>query len=216
MVLTPWRRPAPTPWLERHESPLTRGRKPLTSATGSGHALVEGWCCVMDLISRETWGLVHGMGFGALFLIAFAGGLAELHLLRPTMETPSGLRISARRIGVGVTSMAVVAWATVITGTWVVYPGYREMVPTSPRSVLLADPSTDAWHTFGMEWKEHVAWLSPMLATVVAFIVVYYGSALARNDRLRRTAMTLFILAFAVAAVAGALGALITKAAPVL
>jgi ABC-type multidrug transport system permease subunit len=55
-----------------------------------------------------------------------------------------------------------------------------------------------------------------MLATVVAFIVVYYGTALARNDRLRRTAMTLFILAFAVAAVAGAFGALITKAAPVL
>ena len=170
----------------------------------------------MDLISRETWGLVHGMGFGALFLLAFAGGLAELHLLRPTTETPSGLRTSARRIGLGVTSMAVVAWATVITGTWVVYPWYRERVPTSPRSVLLADPSTAFWHTFGMEWKEHVAWLSPMLATVVAFIVVYYGSALARNDRLRRTAMTLFILAFAVAAVAGALGALITKAAPVL
>ena len=170
---------------------------------------------MMDLTSRETWGIVHGMVFGALFLIAFAGGLAELHLLRPTMETPSGLRISARRIGVGVTSMAVVAWATVITGTWVVYPWYRERVPTSPRSVLLADPSTEFWHTFGMEWKEHVAWLSPMLATVVAFIVVYYGAALARNDRLRRTAMTLFILAFALAAVAGVFGALITRAAPV-
>ena len=169
----------------------------------------------MELSSRETWGLVHGMVFGALFLLAFAGGLAELHLLRPTTETPSGLRISTRRIGVGVTSMAVVAWATVITGTWVVYPWYREKVPTSPRSVLLADPSTEFWHTFGMEWKEHVAWLSPMLATVVAFIVVYYGVALARNDRLRRTAMALFILAFAVAAVAGAFGALITKAAPV-
>jgi hypothetical protein len=111
--------------------------------------------------------------------------------------------------------MAVVAWVTVITGTWIVYPDYREQVPTSPRSVLLADPATEAWHTFGMEWKEHVAWLSPMLATVVAFIVLYYGVALARNDRLRRTAMTLFILAFATAAVAGALGALITNEAPI-
>jgi hypothetical protein len=170
----------------------------------------------MELTDRETWGLLHGMVLGALFLLAFAGGLAELHLLRPTTETPSGLRFSARRIGVGVTSMAVVAWATVITGTWVVYPWYREKIPTSPRSLLLADPSTEAWHTFGMEWKEHVAWLSPLLATVVAFIVVYYGPALARNDKLRRTAMTLFILAFAIAAVAGAFGALITKAAPVL
>jgi hypothetical protein len=152
------------------------------------------------------------MVLGALFLIAFAGGLVEFYLLRPT---PSGLRMSGRRIGVGVTSMAVVAWATVITGTWVIYPWYRERVPTSPRSVLLADPSTEFWHTFGMEWKEHVAWLSPMLATVVAFVVVYYGPALARNDRLRHTAMTLFILAFLVAAVAGVFGSLITQIAPV-
>jgi hypothetical protein len=169
----------------------------------------------MELTGPEFWALVHGMVLGALFLVAFAGGLAELYLLRPTAETPSGLRFAARRIGVGVTAMAVVAWLTVITGTWVVYPGYREMVPTSPRSVLLADPSTDAWHTFGMEWKEHVAWLSPMMATVVAFIVLYYGVGLARNDLARRTAMTLFILAFVTAAVAGLFGALITKAAPI-
>ncbi|MGH3465653.1 MAG: hypothetical protein ACRDP9_29635 [Kribbellaceae bacterium] len=169
----------------------------------------------MELTSREWWGLVHGMVLGALFLLAFAGGLAELHALRPATETAAGLRRSARRIGLGVTSMAVVAWATVISGTWVVYPWYRERVPTSPRSVLLSDPSTEQWHTFGMEWKEHIAWLSPMLATAVAFIVVYYGSGLARNDRLRRTAMALFVVAFVAAAVAGAFGALITKSAPV-
>jgi len=66
-----------------------------------------------------------------------------------------------------------------------------------------------------MEWKEHIAWLSPMLATVVAFLVLYYGASMARNDRLRRTAMALFVVAFATAAVAGAFGALITKSAPV-
>jgi hypothetical protein len=66
-----------------------------------------------------------------------------------------------------------------------------------------------------MEWKEHVAWLSPILATVVAFIVVYYGTNLIRHDRVRRTAITLYVLSFALAAVAGTLGALITKSAPV-
>ena len=30
----------------------------------------------MHLTDREWWGLIHGMGFGALFLLAFAGGLA--------------------------------------------------------------------------------------------------------------------------------------------
>jgi len=38
---------------------------------------------------------------------------------------------------------------------------------------------------------------------------------LATNNRLRRVTMAVFVLAFAFAAVAGALGALITKAAPV-
>jgi hypothetical protein len=32
----------------------------------------------MELTNREFWGLIHGMGFGALFLLAFAGGLAGL------------------------------------------------------------------------------------------------------------------------------------------
>ena len=67
-----------------------------------------------------------------------------------------------------------------------------------------------------MEWKEHVAWFSPILATVVAYIVWKYGSELANNSRLRRISMILFIVAFAIAAIAGLLGALITKAAPIL
>jgi hypothetical protein len=66
-----------------------------------------------------------------------------------------------------------------------------------------------------MEWKEHMAWLSPMLATAVAFIVLYYGDQLIRHRRVRRTAITLFVLAFAFAAMAGAFGAFITKVAPV-
>jgi hypothetical protein len=169
----------------------------------------------MELTSREWWGLIHGMVLGSLFLLAFAGGLAELHSLRPATETGAGLRRSARRLGLGVTTMAVAAWGTVITGTWVVYPWYREKIPSSPKSLLLANPSTEKWHTFGMEWKEHLAWLSPMLATAAAFLVLYYGAAMARNDRLRRVAMALFIVAFASAAVAGAFGALITKSAPV-
>jgi hypothetical protein len=169
----------------------------------------------MELTTREWWGLIHGMIFGTLFLLAFAGGLAELFALRPTTETPVGLRASVRRIGVGVTSMAVLAWLTVISGTWIVYPWYRESNKDSARSTLLADPSTADWHKFGMEWKEHVAWLSPILATVVAFIVLTYRGALATNNRLRRTTLVLFVLAFGFAAVAGALGALITKAAPV-
>lgn len=169
----------------------------------------------MELSYREWWALVHGMVLGGLFLLAFAGGLAELHALRPSTETPSGLRTSVRRIRIGITSMAVIAWFTVITGTWIVYPWYRDPAADSPRSRLLADAASEGWHSFAMEWKEHIAWISPILATVAAFLVWYYGPALARNDLLRRTTMVLFVLAFVVAGVAGAFGALITKAAPV-
>jgi hypothetical protein len=104
----------------------------------------------------------------------------------------------------------------VITGTWIVYPWYREDIPKSPRSRLLANPDTADWHRFGMEWKEHVAWLSPLLATAVAFIVLYYGTQLIRHERARRIALVLFVLAFVFAAIAGAFGAFITKVEPVL
>jgi hypothetical protein len=169
----------------------------------------------MNLTDREVWTLVHGMVLGAVFLLAFAGGLEALYSLRPRESTPSAIVDRVRRLKVGVVSMAVAAWGTVITGTWVVYPWYREDIPDSPRSLLLADPDLEEWHHFAMEWKEHVAWLSPVLATAVAFIVLYYGTNLARHDRVRKTTLTLFVLAFLFAAVAGLFGALITKAAPV-
>jgi hypothetical protein len=152
---------------------------------------------------------------GALFLLGFAGGLEGLYSLRPQLLSAEGIRDRSRRLRVGVVTMAVAAWGTVLTGTWVVYPWYRNPAPSSPRSMLLADPGLADWHHFGMEWKEHIAWISPILATVVAFIVVYHGAGLVRHDRVRRTALTLFVLAFVMAAVAGLFGALITKAAPI-
>jgi hypothetical protein len=170
----------------------------------------------MSFTEREWWTLIHGMGFGALFLLGFAGGLAGLYSLRPGLLTQAGVQERMMRLRVGVVAMAAAAWGTVITGTWIVYPWYREAIPSSPRSTLLADPNTVEWHHFGMEWKEHVAWISPILATVVAFIVLYYGTTLIRHDRVRRTAMLLFVLAFLFAGVAGAFGAFITKVAPII
>ena len=170
----------------------------------------------MSLTHHEFWTLLHGMGLGAVYLLGFTAGVVGLWSLRPYQMTVEGIRHKARRLKIGVTAMAVAAWGTVLTGTWIVYPWYRQDVPDSPRSVLLSDPATAQWHHFGMEWKEHVAWLSPILATAVAFIVLYYGPGLIRHDRLRRTALLLFVLAFAFAAVGGLFGALITKAAPLL
>jgi hypothetical protein len=169
----------------------------------------------MHLSNHEWWGLIHGMGFGAVFLLAFSGALAGLYSLRPELVTAAGVTERMRRLRIGVVAMALAAWGTVITGTWVVYPWYRDKSLTSPKSILLSNPDTKDWHNFAMEWKEHIAWLSPIVATAVAFIVLYYGTNLIRHNRVRNTAIALLVLSFAFAAVAGTMGALITKSAPV-
>lgn len=169
----------------------------------------------MSVTVRELWTVLHGLIFGSLFLLAFAGGLAGLYSLRPELVTAAGIKERLRRLLAGTWVMAVVAWITVLTGTYVVYPWYRARIPTSPRSLLLANPATAKWHTFGMEWKEHIGWFAPILATSVAFLVAYYGTQLADDSRLRKAALWLFILAFIAAGIAGLFGAFLNKVAPI-
>jgi len=169
----------------------------------------------MEFSGREFWGLIHGMGAGAVFLLAFAGGLAGLWSLKPELVTEAGLAERIRRLKIGTWIMAAAAWVTVFTGTWIVYPWYRDPAPDSPKSLLLANPNTANWHEFAMEWKEHIAWLAPLLATAVAFAVTYYGKDLIKHQGVRRALMVFFTLAIVFAGVAGLFGALITKVEPV-
>jgi hypothetical protein len=176
---------------------------------------------VMELTAREIWAVIHGMMLGSLFLLAYAGDLAELINLGSEWATESGIAKRVHRLMAGTWIMAIVAWLTVITGTWIVYPWYRAKPPTGadltafPRSFLLTKPTTAGWHTFGMEWKEHVAWLAPILATAVAYMVTRYGARLAKDGQVRRAVIVLFTVAFLAAAVAGLFGAFINKAAPI-
>jgi hypothetical protein len=176
----------------------------------------------MQLTDREFWAVIHGLILGTLFLLAFSGGLAGLFSLKQAYLTSEGVQERTPRLLVGGWVMAIVAWLTVITGTWIVYPWYRAPVPEGvtnladyPRNLLLANPNLSAWHTFGMEWKEHIAWIAPMLATSVAFVILYYGVQLVRRQELRWPLILFFTLAFGAAGIAGMFGAFITKAAPV-
>src|SRR5215216_7591254 len=121
----------------------------------------------MEFTNRETWTLIHGLILGTFFLLAFGGGLAGLWSLRTEYVTPAGLSERLRRLQIGTTAMAVAAWATVITGTWIVYPWSRESLAgesldacarlqapddnCSPRDFLLSNASgqTSDWHEFG-------------------------------------------------------------------
>ena len=181
----------------------------------------------MEFTQKELFTILHGLVLGTAFLLAFAGGFAGLWSLKERLLTAEGVRERMPRITIGTSVMAIVAWLTVITGTFIAYPWYRAAPPKGtdltnpagladyPRYLLLAQEKTAQWHEFGMEWKEHVAWIAPLLATVVAFIAIYYGPQLVKRNDVRRILLVLFVLAFGAAGIAGLFGAFITKAAPV-
>lgn len=188
----------------------------------------------MELTSREWWAVIHGLFLGTLFLLAFAGGLAGLWSFRPGLITTKGIKERVTRINVGLGVMAAAAWATVITGTWIVYPWYRAKLagdefekcadlvrPAAecwPRDFLLSNVAgnTEALHMFGMEWKEHVAWAAPFLATSAFLLFLYFGPRIVARPWLRTALIVMLVGAFAAAAVAGAYGAFINKAAPII
>jgi hypothetical protein len=176
----------------------------------------------MIMNSHEVWMAVHGMVFGFIFLLGFSGALYAIYSMKAEWLTVEGMTRTVNNVKVYLWALAISAWVAVFTGAYIVYPWYRATPPSGttdltnfPKALLVANPSLAFWHNFGMEWKEHVAFLAPIAATVVAFIVSYYGPQLARKVGERRAVMVFFILAFVTAAAAGVFGAFITKAAPV-
>lgn len=177
----------------------------------------------MEITVREFWTELHGILFGAAYLLAFTGGFVALWDFRSDWIAEASVKRAARRLMFWTWTMALLAWLTVLVGTYVVYPWYRAKPPAGtngialthyPRSLLLSNPRTADWHEFGMEWKEHIAWLVPILATSVAFLVTTHYRRIAADSFLRKSILALYTAAFFVASIAGVLGALINKAAP--
>src|SRR4051794_8634595 len=98
----------------------------------------------MELSFRELWTVLHGMVFGAIYLIAFGGGVAGLYSLTPKLVTEAGIVERMKRLKIGLWIMAATAWITVIRGTWIVYVWYRAVPEVGadlshfPRAFLLA------------------------------------------------------------------------------
>ena len=167
--------------------------------------------------TREVWTLIHGVVLGGFFFLAFGAAFAALWSMREKLLTPEGLEVRVRRLRAGLWILAAVCWLTAASGTFIVYPWYRDKSdPQSPRSLLKADPQLAAWHSVGMEWKEHVAWIAPLLVTAVAAVLAAYGPEIARRDELRRACLVLISAAFVAAATAGFIGVMLNKYAPVL
>lgn len=173
----------------------------------------------MELSAREIWTTMHGMIYGALFLLLFAGAVADLYDFSQTWTTEAGTAAKTKRLKWGLWGMALLAWVTVISGTWFIYIWYRAKpvaganLADYPRYFLLSKPETEKWHSFAMEWKEHVTWIAPLILTSVAYTAQSYGSALRDQPRMRKTLLALLVIAFFAAAAGGVLGALINKIA---
>jgi hypothetical protein len=176
----------------------------------------------MEITTRELWTLMHGMGFGALYLMACSGALIELYRCATPSGSGSTTSTHERLVKFYLIAMAVLAWAAVLTGAYIIYPWYRAAPPPGtvdlsmfPQRLLMSSPTTIGWHSLGMEWKEHVAWFAPISITMVAFVFAKYGRDLANHRQLRAAVLCFAVASFVAAGVAGFFGAMIDKHAPV-
>jgi magnesium-transporting ATPase (P-type) len=173
----------------------------------------------MVITDRELWTVIHGMLLGAIFFMAFSGIWVSLWSLHP--ERTAGVVQRVRGLKIAGWATAIILWLTVFTGTYIVYPWYRAKPPEGadltqfPRSYLLASPDRAGWHNFGMEWKEHVAWLAPILVTAVAYIISRYGVKLVEEEKIRKAVILVFTIALIAALAAVVFGAFLNKAAPI-
>ncbi len=175
----------------------------------------------MEISERGLWTLIHGMGFGALFLLTCSGAILELWWGYGKDSAPAAAKQeSFFRVYLG--TMAALAWLTVFTGAYVIYPWYRAAPPPEtaqltgfPQYLLQSSPGTSAWHSLGMEWKEHVAWLAPISMTMAFAVFLQYGRSLRGHPQLRNAVLGFVLVSFVSAGIAGFFGAMIDKTAPV-
>ena len=174
----------------------------------------------MEISTHDLWTVLHGMGLGALFMLAFSGAITELYA-----TSAPGARASSREqtmLFFYLAAMVILAWAVVFSGAYIVYPWYRAVPPAGvtdladyPRRLLLSSGKTSEWHNIGMEWKEHVAWLAPIAMTMVAYVTWKYRQAIVKPTHLRDAVLVFALAAFFATGVAGAFGAFLNKYAPV-
>jgi|ERR1700678_1811448 len=176
----------------------------------------------MEITVRGLWTLIHGMGFGALYLLACSGALVELY--RFTSSSVPSEPTSAQEffLRAYLITMVVLAWVAVLTGAYIIYPWYRATPPpgiidlsTFPQRLLMSNPNSIGWHSFGMEWKEHVAWFAPISITMVTSVFIRYGRDLKNHRQLRGAVLCFALASFVAAGVACFFGAMTNKYAPV-
>jgi hypothetical protein len=177
----------------------------------------------MLFTENSLWTMIHGIAFGGGALLGLGAALFAFHAIRADDVLSAGTPKTARSIGLLTSFVALMLWLTVIAGTYIVFPTYRETPPEGatdllryPRAYLLGDPDTAWLHAFAMETKEHVPWIAAMVATAIAFVAMRYRATLLSDRSLRRMTMVLLAICFLLVAYISLLGVFINKVAPVL
>jgi hypothetical protein len=73
--------------------------------------------------------------------------VAGLRSLRPEWAMVAGIQERLRRLNAGTWIVAVVAWLTVITGTYIVYPWYRAKAPPRVPPICPSSLGRTCWPT---------------------------------------------------------------------
>jgi len=173
----------------------------------------------MEITQRELITAIHGMLFGGFFLMAIFGGIVLL--LEDCREAQMAAQPVSHWRTIYVCATAALGWAAVLSGDYIIYPWYRAAAPAGadlamyPKYLLTAHASTAGWHNFGMEWKEHVARIAPMAMTAVGYVMLRHRASWNADRAVRIAVLGFATTAFLAAAIAGAWGAMINKAAPV-
>ena len=76
----------------------------------------------MEITAHGLWSLIHGMGFGGLYLLACSGAIVELwrHYAPGAPAEPSTR--DERFFRIYLVAMAALGWLAVLTGAYIVYP----------------------------------------------------------------------------------------------
>ncbi|HWV58399.1 MAG TPA: hypothetical protein VNZ57_13180 [Longimicrobiales bacterium] len=175
----------------------------------------------MLFTSDSIWTMAHGIALGGGGML----GLAAVLFYLWSWSVGSGVRPTERQAtmfaGLNV-AIAALLWATVIVGTFVVFPIYRLPPPEGvvdlaqhPRAFLVGDPELAWLHTFAMESKEHVPWITAMLASAIAFVTLRNPPQVFADRGRFRMIAALTVICFVLVSEMALLGVFVNKVAPV-
>ena len=170
---------------------------------------------IVPFTYRGWWTTAHGVVLGGLFILSLALMVVFLPQTREELLTPEAAALRLLWIRRGALFVTIIAWTTVVVGTFVVDPWFHQHVAGSPLTLLEARPALTFWTDLVMEWKERIAWTAALTASAGGFLVKYYGGQLAWDRRARLLVEAVFVLALCAALAGGAMGLLLTKVTPV-